>query len=685
VSRLALFAAIALVYFAAGRIGLSLASVNESATAVWPPAGIAVGALIVLGLRMWPAVAAGAYAVNLATSGSVLVALGIAAGNTLEAMAAAWLVLRYARGRAAFERTPDIARFTALAAFAATTIAATIGTLVLLAAGLGTVEEAGSIWLTWWLGDAAGILVVTPVIVTWHFRREGWTAALSAEALALALAVVITALVVFGESPVGTRHLPLQFVTVPLLLWSAFRFGSFATAVAGATLSLIAIVGTLEGVGPFVGGSSNESLLFAQGFSSIIGIVMLCVAAEVAARRRVDAELRSLNEALEGRVAVRTEELTRVHNRLLEAQRVAHIGSWEWDLTTDTIWWSDELYRIYGLDPASPFSYETYLQRIHPDDRAMVQTEVQRAAVTGEPFGFDHRVVTPDGVTRVLHGQGRSVVGPDGRVVRMMGTGLDITGRVAAEEQRSQLKMAEAARLDAEAASLAKDQFLAMLSHELRTPLNVALGWTHMLRPAMLDRHSARAVETIGRNLALLARLVADIVDVSRMAAGALALKISDVQMHAVVQDAVEGIRAPATARGIAVRIDVDPALPQIRGDAARLQQVVGNLLSNAVKFVPNGGHVRLAARLQSDGIEIVVEDNGPGIAGDFLPHVFEQFRQGDSSTTREYGGLGLGLSIAKHLVDLHGGRITAGNRATGGAIFTVRLPADGAALAIGS
>jgi PAS domain S-box-containing protein len=679
VKRLALFAAVALAYFIAGRIGLSLASVNESATAVWPPAGIAVGALIVLGLRMWPAVAAGAYAVNLATSANVLVALGIAAGNTLEAMAAAWLVLHYAGGRATFERTPDIARFTALAAFAATTIAASVGTLMLLATGLGPLADAGSIWLTWWLGDAAGVLIVTPVIVTWHFRREVWNAALSAEALALAAAVVITALVVFGESPVGTRHLPLQFVTVPLLLWSAFRFGSFATAVAGATLSLIAIVGTLQGVGPFVGGSPNESLLLAQGFSGIIGLVMLCVAAEVAARRRGDAELRTLNEALEERVAVRTEELTRVHNRLLEAQRVAHIGSWEWDMTTDTIWWSDELYRIYGLDPASPFSYETYLQRIHPDDRAMVQAEVQRAGVTGEPFGFDHRVVTPDGATRVIHGHGRSVVGPDGRVMRMMGTGLDITERVAAEEQRSQLKMAEAARLDAEAASLAKDQFLAMLSHELRTPLNVALGWTHMLRPAMLDRHSARAVETIGRNLALLSRLVADIVDVSRMAAGALALKVSDVEIAAVVQDAVEGIRDPAAARGIAVRIDVDPSLPRIRGDAARLQQVVGNLLSNAVKFVPAGGHVRLAARVAFDGIEIVVEDDGPGIDQDFLPHVFEQFRQGDSSTTREYGGLGLGLSIAKHLVDLHGGRITAGNRATGGAIFTVRLPADGA------
>jgi signal transduction histidine kinase/integral membrane sensor domain MASE1 len=683
VRRLALFAAVALAYFIAGRIGLSLALVNESATAVWPPAGIAVGALIVLGLGMWPAVAAGAYAVNLATSESVLVALGIAAGNTLEAMAAAWLVQRFAGGRAAFERTPDAVRFAALAAFAATTIAATIGTLVLLAAGLGAPADGGSIWLTWWLGDAAGVLIVAPVIVTWRFRREVWNAARSAEALALAAAVVTIALVVFGESPVGTRHLPLQFVTVPLLLWSAFRFGSFATAAAGATLSLIAIVGTLEGVGPFVGRSPNESLLFAQGFLGIIGIVMLCVAAEVAARRRVDAELRALNEALEGRVAARTEELTRVHNRLLEAQRVAHIGSWEWDLTTDTIWWSDELYRIYGLDPASPFSYETYLQRIHPDDRAMVQAEVQRAGVTGEPFGFDHRVVTPDGITRVIHGQGRSEIGPEGRVTRMMGTGLDITERVAAEEQRSQLKLVEAARLDAEAASLAKDQFLAMLSHELRTPLNVALGWTHMLRPAILDRHSARAVETIGRNLALLSRLVADIVDVSRMAAGALALKISDVEIPTVVQDAVEGIRGPATVRGIGVLIDLDPSLPPIRGDAARLQQVVGNLLSNAVKFVPAGGHIRLAARLDAGGIEIVVEDNGPGIASDFLPHVFEQFRQGDSSTTREYGGLGLGLSIAKHLVDLHGGRITAGNRATGGAIFTVRLPADGSALAV--
>jgi PAS domain S-box-containing protein len=675
--RILTLAGVAAAYFAAGKLGLSLAYVNESTTAVWPPAGIAVASLLLFGIGIWPAIAAGALAVNLTTSGSLVASLFIAAGNTGEAVAAWWLVTRFAHGRAAFERTPDIALFSILAALVATTIAATLGTGALVAGGLAARADAPSIWLTWWLGDATGVLLVTPLILLWAAPgRRPWTAARAAEALVLAGAVAAAVAMLFGNTTIGARNLQAEVVVIPLLLWAAFRFGARETATAAAIVSLFAVPGTLAGFGPFARQSPNDSLLILQGFLAVITLVMLSVAAEVSARARLEGEMRAMNEALEQRVAARTEEVTRGHDRLAEAQRVAHVGSWEWDVAGGTLWWSDELYRIYGVDPAAPMTYDAYLARVHPDDRDAIRAAVARAADTGGSFSFDHKVIRPDGGVRILHGEGQVITGADGRAVRMMGTGHDITERVAGEEQRALLKIAEAARQDAEAASRAKDQFLATLAHELRTPLNVALGWTQLLRREPMPEPAVRRVETIGRNLEMLGRLVSDIFDVARVTTGALPLAIDDVEMTSVVRGAVDTVRETASARRVTVETLVASPLPPLRGDSQRLQQVLWNLLSNAVKFAPDDGRVSLSVRSEGAAVEVTVEDNGPGIEPAFLPHVFEQFRQGDSSMTRRHGGLGLGLSIARHLVELHGGQITATNRPQGGAVFTVRLPA---------
>jgi PAS domain S-box-containing protein len=466
-------------------------------------------------------------------------------------------------------------------------------------------------------------------------------------------------------------------VTVPVLLWAAFRFGGWATAVAGATLSAFAIVGTMNGFGPFAGPDQNVSLLFLQCFVGIITVVMLAVAAEVGARRNIELEVRALNQQLEARVLARTEELSRVHARLIEAQQVAHVGSWEWELGSDSLWWSDEMCSIFGVTGPPP-SYDAYALLIHPFDREMTHETVHRATLDGRPFAFDHRIVRPDGGVRMLHAEGRVIVGPDGKATRMVGTGHDVTERAAAEEQRAQLLIEQAGRRDAEKASRAKDQFLATLSHELRTPLNVAVGWSHLLKHATLpEARTAVAVSTIHRNLQLLAQLVSDIIDVSRITAGAYRLNARPVSLGVVVHAAADLVRVTADARRMGIELRLPDNLAAVTGDERRLQQVIWNLLSNAVKFGRDGGRVTLTVAQDPDSVTIAVEDDGPGIPPDFLPHVFEAFRQADASQTREQGGLGVGLSIAQHLVDLHGGSITAANRPEGGAVFTVRLPVD--------
>jgi PAS domain S-box-containing protein len=229
----------------------------------------------------------------------------------------------------------------------------------------------------------------------------------------------------------------------------------------------------------------------------------------------------------------------------------------------------------------------------------------------------------------------------------------------------------------AQDANRLKDEFLATLSHELRTPLNAILGWSNLMRDGALDEATQQhAIESIHRNAALQTSLISDLLDVSRIVSGKLAFEARPTRLDAVVLGAVDTARPAATAKGITIHLTLDDTVPPVEGDAARLQQVVWNLLSNAIKFTPRDGHVEVVLRRSGDDAEVQVRDTGEGISPEFLPHLFERFRQADSSSTRVHGGLGLGLSLVRHLVELHGGTVTASSAGRGrGATFTVRLP----------
>ena len=669
-------------YVVAGRIGLLLAFANENATPVWAPTGLAIAALLIVGVRAWPAVALGAFIVNVLNSGSIPASMVFAVGNTLEAVAGAWLTTRFARGRHVFDSTGDVLRFVVIAA-AASAIAATVGELTVVVGRLGTQAEPTSIWLTWWFGDMVGAIVVAPIIVLWDRRPKLFDVVRRLpELLALLATLALAAYAVFSPWPEGRPDFPV--LLVPILLWSAFRFGAWFTAVCSAMVAVVAIYGTLRGWGPFGRWNLNDALLILQAFVGMSTTMMLSVATEVSRRRDVERDLRRLNDDLEWTVTNRTDELMKANARLLEAQEVAHVGSWEWDIGADRVWWSDEMYRIYGVERGAPIGYETFLGRVHPDDRAGVEATVRQAMADGRPFDFEHRVMRGDGTVRALHAAGRVIVNSSWQPVRLVGIGHDITERREAEAARAQLMLEQARRQEAEESSRAKDQFLAILSHELRTPLNAALGWAHMLRELPRDSPATRnAVETIYRNLLVQSRLVSDIVDVSRIAKGALTIESAPVDLGAIVNAAMDTVREQARIRSITLQSDVAGDAVALDGDAKRLQQVFWNLLSNGVRFGREGGIVRVSAEQNGESVRVTVEDDGPGIDPGFLPHVFEPFRQADASPRRAHDGLGLGLAIARHLVELHGGSMAAANRPAGGAILTVVLPAR-AAVSIG-
>ena len=326
----------------------------------------------------------------------------------------------------------------------------------------------------------------------------------------------------------------------------------------------------------------------------------------------------------------------------------------------------------------------SFADTVQAEDRARAATALRGLTVDEPEAAIETRHVRPDGSLRWVD-VSLSLVREAGEPRSIAIVALDATGRHAAEEaartgdlERGELLAREQkARQEAEAASQAKDEFLAVVSHELRTPLNTLRLWVGVLRNGPRDAQTiARAVDTIDRNAILQARLIEDLLDASRIISGRFRLAIERLDLAGIIEPALEAVRAAARNKAIGLTSALDPAAGPVLGDSTRLQQVVWNLLSNAVRFTPAGGRVTVGLRRLGPEAELTVTDTGRGMAPGLLPRVFDRFRQGESGTMRSHGGLGLGLSIARQIVELHGGTIRADSPGEGrGATFTVCLP----------
>jgi PAS domain S-box-containing protein len=312
--------------------------------------------------------------------------------------------------------------------------------------------------------------------------------------------------------------------------------------------------------------------------------------------------------------------------------------------------------------------------------RETVENPALRAMQEGLIVGLaNHTVlVTKDGTEMPIDDSGAPIKGAEGKVIGAVLIFRDITERRLAEEERSTLLASErAAREKAEAASRSKDEFVAMISHEIRSPLNSILGWAQMLRMGKFDKaETDRATEIIVRNARAQSQLIEDLLDISRVITGKLTLNVRSVELAQIIEAAMDSIRPAAEAKSIQLRARIDSRDNLVSGDPNRLQQIVWNLLSNAVKFTPRHGRVEVSLRRVDSNFQIAVSDSGVGISPEFLPFVFDRFSQADTTSERKYGGLGLGLAIVRHLVELHGGTARADSPGEGqGATFTVTLP----------
>lgn len=667
---------LAIVYFAAAELGLSLASLHSNVTPVWPPAGIAIASLLIFGRQLWPGIFVGALAANLLTNAPVTAAFGIAIGNTLQAVVAYWL-LGVVRWRRTLDSVGEVMGFVACASIAAPLLSATIGSLSLCLTGAAEWGRFTPLWLTWWMGDGFGALIVGSLLLSWS-KPERLDPRDLPEIAALFVLLLPIVLIVFGGwFPGPIKTYPLAYLSLPCLLWAALKFDQRIVTTAIVVMAALAVWGASNGYGPFVQVNPNVSLLLLTSFVGTSSLMTLLVAAVTSERRKAEADKDKLGSELE------------INRRRVE-DIVAHVPGVVWeawgnpDARSQRIdFVSDHVEKMLGYSHKEWLATPNFwLQVVHPDDRERAAAEAAAIFASGKGGSSRFRWMHKDGHEVWVEAQSLVVCDETGPI-GMRGVTMDITPAVRAEIERAELLQRESqAREQAEEASRLKEEFLATVSHELRTPLNAVVGWSRLLRSGQLDPDGAtHAMEIIERNALMQKQIVEDLLDVSRIVTGKLRINTQPIDLLLVIHAAIDAIRPAAEAKEIDIRTQFDAPGVIVRADVERLQQVFWNLLANAVKFTPARGTIEVGLKQHDSLAEVRIEDSGPGVPPDFLPRIFDRFSQADGSSTRKHGGLGLGLAIVRHLVELHGGTVWARNRdENGGAVLTVSLPAMEAA-----
>jgi PAS domain S-box-containing protein len=439
-------------------------------------------------------------------------------------------------------------------------------------------------------------------------------------------------------------------------------------------MAAVAVWGANQGYGPFVQPSPNVSLLLLISFVGTSTLMTLLVAAVTNERSKAEADKDKLGWELE------------IHRRRIE-DIVAHVPGVVWEAwgrpdagnqRIDFV--SSHVEKMLGYSQNEWLSIPNFwLQIVHPEDRARAAAEATAIFASGKGGSSRFRWMHKDGHEVWVEAQS-IVVSDETGPIGLRGVTMDIKPAVRSEIERGELLERESnARAAAEEASRLKEEFLATVSHELRTPLNAVVGWSRLLRSGQLDQAGAeRAIEIIERNALMQKQIVEDLLDVSRIVTGKLRINTQPVDLLLVIHAAIDAIRPAAEAKEIELRTHFAAPGVIVRADVERLQQVFWNLLANAVKFTPARGTVAVYLRQDDSMAEVRIEDSGPGVPAEFLPRIFERFSQADGSSTRKHGGLGLGLAIVRHLIELHGGTVSARNRdENGGAVLTVSLPAS--------
>jgi PAS domain S-box-containing protein len=656
---------LAALYFAVGKVSLLTAIPPGYATSVWPPSGLALAAILLLGGRYWPGVWIGATLVNVTVQSSLPAAVLIGTGNALEALAGAAMIRHFIGVPRRFQRGEDVFGFVALAAVAST-IAATVGTFSVAIVQGGAWGDLSVTWWTWWQGDTCGMIVVTPLLLTWTAGLGGaWTSRRKLVLAGFAALLLVAGYAAFG-SGFTTRFSPLLLVLTLLpVIWIAVRFDQPEVTATIAALCAFAVGYTVLGRGPLAGGSIEESLFQLLVFISIVAVTGLAISAVVGERRRAMEALRASRDELESRVAQRTRDLAQSEEtfRLL-VEGIQDYAIFMLDPQGRIMSWNRGAAKITGYEAEEIIGHDLAVFYARDGtERFWPQQELALARAQGR-FEDEGWRLRKDG-TRFW----ANVI-----ITALYDSPGHLRGFAKITRDMTQRKRIEAL----EHTERRMNEFLAMLGHELRNPLAPIRNALDLMRMKPADdpiQHWSRDV--IDRQVTQLTRLVDDLLDVGRITSGKIRLQRERIDLHTAVLRAVESCRAMAEARRQTLRLQrSDDPLP-IDGDLIRVSQIVVNLLHNAIKYTPEDGRIDVTVGRDGDFALVRVSDTGIGISADLLPDVFDLFVQGQRSLARTEGGLGIGLTIVRQLVALHGGTVVA--RSDGpdrGSEFIVLLPA---------
>jgi PAS domain S-box-containing protein len=686
---------IAVTYFCIALVSLKLSFSTSNATPVWPPSGFAFAMMLLFGYRIAPGILIGAFVVNIVTflgnnicdtTTAIWASLLIGAGNTGEALAGNYLVKKFVKGENLFLNVGSIARFVCIA-LVMSLVSANIGADTVFLADIITPEIYPTVWLTWWTGDVTGILVITPLLLSWlqykpRVKETNRKKILELAALYLVLFFFSLVMFVYWQP---SNPFARGYMAIPILLWAALRFDLRETLTGVTILAGVAVWGTLHGKGGFASAYMNLSLLSLQTYFAVVTVTMLVLNISITGRKRTEETLQKAHDELEVRVKKRTGELTISNFKLEEAQRLAHIGSWEWDVVKDTISWSDELYKIFGQPNEMKPSFDVFLALVHPDDRAFVNDMIQQAYADHKPFNFYHRIIRPDGLVRVIHGQGEVFTGNNKVTIKMAGTGQDVTERKNAEDMlrktthELEQKNLELSNINAELAS-----FSYVASHDLQEPLRKISSFTKLI----LDKEKFSPVGTnyFSRILSATQRmqhLIDSLLDYSRT--NRIDVSFKEVDLDHVFNEVRKSFFEELNHAKASIMQD---KLPVVYAIEAQMEQLFSNLLSNALKYrkveellsvtvsvqkVMGQDMRKLNADPETEYWKIEFSDSGIGFEQQYAQKIFELFQRLHGRT--EYSGTGIGLAICKKIIENHKGFIAAHSIPGEGATFIIYLP----------
>ncbi len=631
---------ILLIYIASGKAGLAFASINPSASAIWPPTGIALAALLIFGYRVAPSIFLGAFIVNLTTAGTTATSVGIAFGNGLEGLVGTYLIRKFANGRYVFDSLAGIVKFTLFAAILSTMVSATIGVTTITLGGFAKAQEFWSIWLTWWLGDMGGNIVIAPLLLIWsrNLRIHIDFRKILNLFISFVGVIIVTTIIFQGI-------IPYAYLCIPIAVWIAFWFGQKGATATTIFVAIIAIYYTLHGLGPFAKEpSTNQSLLLLQMFLNIFSLTALTFATTSLTIKKAEKKL--LQEKLEdeamlvsiGEGIIATDDTGRI--TLVNQATCIMLG-----------WSKEELIgqSVVDVIPMQDEKENVIAKESRPLTKVLKSGKKIATSLT-QYYVSKNRIRFP--VVFTL-----TPVILDGKVVGTIEVFRDMTEERAIDN--------------------AKDEFISLVSHELRTPMTAIRGLTSMILKGDYGKFGEKLkdpLQDIAISTERLIHLINDLLDVSRMQAGRITFSPKDLLIGKIIDKVVTSLNAIAQQKGVKIQMEKTPEI-LVHADEDKTIEVLNNLIDNAIKFTDKGT-VSITCEQKGQLLTVFIIDQGIGIAQQDKKRLFGKFEQINSQQEGRPAGTGLGLYISKSLAIKMGGDVWLIKSEKGkGSTFAFSLP----------